>query len=74
MTTINCIHCGLATHSIGTQMCDRCWELETRISHCPGSVLKRILLLNVSEEFLLSLFDRSVRGDDQPSKTNINKT
>lgn len=33
--TIECKWCGKPTHMLGTKMCDRCYELESRISADP---------------------------------------
>lgn len=33
--TTPCEICGLATTSLGTKRCDRCWELERRIEADP---------------------------------------
>ena len=30
---VDCKHCGTKTRMIGTGMCDRCWELDTRIRY-----------------------------------------
>ncbi len=33
--TINCRLCDTPTNMLGTKLCDRCWELETRIQGDP---------------------------------------
>lgn len=40
--TIPCRICGQPTLMLGTKLCDRCWELETRIKHDP-EIARRIL-------------------------------
>ena len=40
-----CVWCGLLTPMLGTKMCDRCWELDTRIQFDPNlarEMLKKI--------------------------------
>lgn len=32
---VPCKYCGVATHMVGTKLCDRCWELESRIRWDP---------------------------------------
>lgn len=42
---IKCKWCGKETTSIGTKMCDSCWELETRINNdleLAKKIIKRI--------------------------------
>jgi len=34
-TTVQCRICGKWTPMTGTKLCDRCWELETRIERDP---------------------------------------
>ena len=40
--TAACRICGKPTKMLGTRLCDRCWELETRIEMAPD-IAKRIL-------------------------------
>jgi len=40
--TVPCTWCGKPTTMLGTKLCDRCWELETRIHHDP-KLAKRML-------------------------------
>jgi hypothetical protein len=42
-TTVACRLCGTATLMLGTQLCDRCHELETRIQRDPELALKILL-------------------------------
>lgn len=35
MKTVPCKHCETPTPMTGTEMCNRCWELDTRIRHNP---------------------------------------
>ena len=45
---VSCRHCGRSTPMLGTQMCDRCWELDHRIR---GDVqLARKILLDADPE------------------------
>jgi hypothetical protein len=42
--TVPCEICGKPTRMIGTRRCDRCWELEMRITHDPelaGKIIER---------------------------------
>ena len=39
---IDCKICGKKTHRIGTQLCDPCWELKTRIEANP-EIARKIL-------------------------------
>lgn len=39
-TTVACRLCGTATLMLGTKLCDRCYELETRIQRDPELALK----------------------------------
>lgn len=32
---VSCRLCGKLTPMLGTKLCDRCWELESRIKHNP---------------------------------------
>ena len=32
---VRCRFCGRWTHMMGTKLCDRCWELETRVQADP---------------------------------------
>jgi len=32
-STIPCTLCAQPTRMLGTKLCDRCWELKTRITH-----------------------------------------
>jgi hypothetical protein len=34
-TEVPCRICGNQTPMLGTKLCDRCWELESRIKHDP---------------------------------------
>jgi hypothetical protein len=38
--TVACRLCGEATFMIGTKMCERCWQLERRITHDPDLAVK----------------------------------
>ena len=40
--TVACRLCGQPTMMLGTKLCDRCWELETRIEMAPD-IAKRII-------------------------------
>lgn len=40
--TVNCRICGTPTPMLGTERCDRCWELERRIRFDP-EIARRIL-------------------------------
>lgn len=35
MKTIECRICGTQTYMLNTRLCDRCWELESRIQSDP---------------------------------------
>lgn len=40
--SVACSICGAQTRSTGTELCDRCWELKTRIGRDPGLAIKLI--------------------------------
>jgi len=42
LPTVPCRICGKPTPMLGTKLCDRCWELETRIRHDP-EIARKIL-------------------------------
>lgn len=41
--TVPCMYCGTLTEMIGTQKCDNCWEVSTRIRNMPEIVVRRII-------------------------------
>lgn len=48
MPIIECIWCGGPTHMLGTKMCDRCYELNSRIAKDPE--LARRMLMEIKSE------------------------
>jgi ribosomal protein L37E len=46
--SVPCRLCGDVTHMVSTRLCDRCWELETRIHRSPE--LARRILLKLEKE------------------------
>jgi hypothetical protein len=43
---VNCSECGDWTPMVGTELCDRCWELKTRIEQDPElapKILNRVI-------------------------------
>lgn len=48
--TVNCLLCGGKTTKIGTKLCDRCWELKTRIEANP--IVARLVLRKLDTEIL----------------------
>lgn len=47
--TIPCRICGEQTPMLGTKLCDRCWELETRIHHDPELARKILFAMSKPE-------------------------
>lgn len=43
LPTVPCTYCGTDTTMTGTQLCDRCWELQGRITDVKPSVLWKII-------------------------------
>ena len=41
--TVPCKFCARQTRSMGTKVCDACWELETRLQREDPTVVRRIL-------------------------------
>jgi hypothetical protein len=44
METVDCRLCGEKTDMLGTRLCDRCWEMDTRIRRWPD-IARRILMM-----------------------------
>lgn len=51
---VPCRICGISTESLGTQLCDRCWELERRVLAAPG-LTRKILGINTMPEITVSV-------------------
>lgn len=54
MQTIACHICGLQTPMLGTKLCDRCWELQSRIIANPHLAKKIISSLNKRNSMIYS--------------------
>lgn len=48
--TVDCLLCGGETTKIGTKLCDRCWELKTRIEANP--TVARLVMRKLDTEIL----------------------
>ena len=46
MITVPCRFCGVATHMLGTSLCDRCWELSRRMQDDPELAAKILAEIN----------------------------